>query len=81
MNTSERAREFRISASGLEEIEFESERQPVQVGPASQRTVPVRLRVEREDARQGANPIVFTVQTVGEEEPIVVTEKATLVVP
>jgi cytochrome c oxidase accessory protein FixG len=81
MNTSEHAREFRISASGLDEIEFESERQPMHVGPASQRTVPVRLRVEREDARQGANPIVFTVQTVGDDEPIVITEKATLVVP
>jgi cytochrome c oxidase accessory protein FixG len=81
MNTSETPRAFRISVSGLEELELESERLPVQIGPASQRMIPVRLRVEREHARRGANPIVFTVSTVDAGETVVVTEKATLVVP
>jgi cytochrome c oxidase accessory protein FixG len=81
MNTSETPRSFRISVTGLEDLELEAQAQPFEIGPASQRMVPVRLRVEREHARQGANPIVFTVQTLGDEQPIVVTEKATLVVP
>jgi len=81
MNASETPRAFRISATGLEDLELEAQAQPFEIGPASQRMVPVRLKVGREHARQGANPIAFIVQTVGDDQPIVVTEKATLVVP
>jgi cytochrome c oxidase accessory protein FixG len=81
MNTSETPRAFRVSVTGLEGLTLEAQQQPFEVGPASQRTLPVRLKVGREHVRQGANPVVFTVQSIGDEEPVVVTEKATLVAP
>jgi cytochrome c oxidase accessory protein FixG len=81
MNTSEQSRQFRISVTGLEGLALEAEAQPVTVGGASQRVIPVRLRVDKEKTIPGANPIVFTVETVGTEEPIVITERATLIAP
>ena len=81
MNTSERPRQFRISASGIAGIELESQRQPISIDGASQRVIPVRLSVDRQQTKPGANRIVFTVQTVGDDEPIVIEEGATLIAP
>ena len=81
MNTSERPRQFRISVSGLDDLQLSSEPQPITIEAAGQRMVPVRLRVDKRRTSPGANRIVFTVQTVGSDEHIVITEKATLIAP
>jgi cytochrome c oxidase accessory protein FixG len=81
MNTSEQPRQFRISVAGLEGIEMASEAQPITIAGASQRVIPVRLRVEKRATTPGANPIVFTVESVGTDEPIVIEERATLIAP
>jgi cytochrome c oxidase accessory protein FixG len=80
MNTSEVPRRFLISVSGIEGMEIEGEGLAVEIGPASSRMIPVRIEAGREHVHKGANPIVFTIQTVGEDDPIVITEKASFVV-
>jgi cytochrome c oxidase accessory protein FixG len=81
MNTSEFPRRFLITASGLHDLKIEGDGGAVEVAAASSRMIPVRLEASREHARKGANPIVFTIRTVGEAGEIVVTEKASFVVP
>src|SRR5581483_5681400 len=80
MNTSEKPRRFLVTVGGLEGIEIEGESHPIEVGPASSRMVPLRVEASRRGARKGANAIVFTVQTSGDEEAITVTEKASFIV-
>ncbi|HYJ17588.1 MAG TPA: cytochrome c oxidase accessory protein CcoG, partial [Burkholderiales bacterium] len=80
MNTSEVVRRFHISATGLDGLEVEGNMDSVEVGAATSRMVPVRLEVPRANARKGANPIVFTIRTVGDDQAILVTEKASFVV-
>ena len=79
MNTSEMARRFQISASGIDGLELEGGEKSVEVGPASSRMIPVRLEAPRAQVSKGANPIVFTVRTTGERDAIVITEKASFV--
>ncbi len=81
MNTSEQPRQFRISVAGLDGLELESETQPITIDGASQRVIPVRLRIAKQQTVPGANPIVFTVETVGTDETIVIDERATLIAP
>lgn len=81
MNTSETPRQFRISASGLEGLKLESEPQPISIDAGAQRMIPVRLRVEKRVTIPGANRILFTIETVGSEERIMINEQATLVAP
>jgi len=80
MNTSETPRRFVISAGGLPGLAIEGGEPEVEIGPASSRMVPVRLGVPRANARPGANPVAFTVSTLGDAAPIVVTEKASFIV-
>ncbi len=80
MNTSEVPRRFRITASGLTGLEIEGYAAEVEIGPATSRMIPVRLEAPRRNAKKGANPIVFTVRTVGDDEAIVITEKASFMV-
>ena len=83
MNTDEALREFTISVAGLHHIELISERQPIRLAGASNRVVPVRLRVEREEVKPGPNRIEFTIQAAEPDnpgaEPIVIHEKASFV--
>jgi cytochrome c oxidase accessory protein FixG len=81
MNTSEQSRQFRISVSGLEGLELEAGTQPITIDGASQRVIPVRLRVQKQQTVPGANPIVFTVETVGTSDALVIEEDATLIAP
>jgi cytochrome c oxidase accessory protein FixG len=82
MNASEQRRAVRIEVAGIETIELSSERQPIELGPASQRAVPVRLSAQREGLRSGSNTIVFTIKSVqASGEEIVITEKAVFVAP
>ena len=80
MNTSEVPRRFQISAAGLAGLQIEGQSDIVEVGGAASRMIPVRLQAPRANTRKGANPIVFTVQTVGSDQAILVTEKASFVV-
>jgi polyferredoxin len=80
MNTSEKPRSFQISANGLQDMEIEGGSQAVEVGPASARMIPLRIKAARKHARNGANTIVFTIRNIGDEDAIVVTEKASFIV-
>ncbi|HWQ39237.1 MAG TPA: cytochrome c oxidase accessory protein CcoG [Burkholderiales bacterium] len=82
MNASETPRSVRITVSGLEGLRLESERQPIDIGPATQRLVAVRLSVDRAHVGPGSNTVVFTVATEADPaENIVIEEKAAFVVP
>jgi polyferredoxin len=81
MNTSEKPRQFRISASGIDGVELESQTQPITIDGASQRVIPVRLRADKRQTRPGANDVLFTVETVGSDEQIVIEEDATFIRP
>jgi len=85
MNTDEAPREFTIGVSGLKEMKLVSETQPIRLAGASNRMVPVRVRVEREYAAKGSNRIEFTIEAreasnAGVSEPLVIREKASFVV-
>jgi cytochrome c oxidase accessory protein FixG len=82
MNTQERAARFTIAASGIEGIKLLGDPQPIALGPATARWVPVRIEVPRENAEPGSNRIEFTVQAVpeGGGEPITIVEKTTFLV-
>jgi cytochrome c oxidase accessory protein FixG len=84
MNTEERPHEFRIRVAGLKGIELESESQPIRVGPASARVVPVRVEAPKASGNIGSNRIEFTLEAVdasAKGTPIVIVEKASFVVP
>ncbi|MGH8679707.1 MAG: cytochrome c oxidase accessory protein CcoG, partial [Burkholderiales bacterium] len=82
MNTSETAQSFTVSVSGIHAVEFDTPAQPIDIGPASARIVPVRVRAEREYLRPGSNAIFFTVHTLGAaKDALIVSEKATFIVP
>jgi cytochrome c oxidase accessory protein FixG len=82
MNTQERAARFTIAASGIDGIKLLGDPQPIALGPATARWVPVRLEVPRENAEPGSNRIEFTVQAVpeGGGEPVTIVEKTTFLV-
>ena len=84
MNTDETPREFSIRVEGLRGMTIESDRQPVKVPGASNRVVPVRVKVQREGLEQGSHRIDFTVEAReevpgSEAAPIVIREKASFV--
>jgi cytochrome c oxidase accessory protein FixG len=66
MNTTEQNRIYEISVRGLKDIEIAGPER-VAVGPATSRMVPVRVRVERGEAKPGTHPIEFVVRAVGAE--------------
>ncbi|HEX4984631.1 MAG TPA: cytochrome c oxidase accessory protein CcoG [Burkholderiales bacterium] len=80
MNTTEAPRRFLISVSGLPGLKISGGDAEVEIGAASSRMIPVRLQAPRQQAKTGANPIVFTIQTAGEAEPVAIAEKASFVV-
>ena len=86
MNTDETARRFTIRADGFPGLEVVGVEQPVALGPAQSRVLPVRLRApaprRRGVARQGArpHPIEFIVQAV-DDDKVVRHEKSTFIVP
>ena len=63
MNTTEQPRMYEIAVAGLKEIHIDGN-PSVEVGGASSRMVPVKIRVhvEREHVRAGTYPIEFTVR-------------------
>ncbi len=84
MNTDELPREFTIQVSGLDGMTIESDPQPLKVQGASNRVVPVRVKVQRESLEAGSHRIDFTIEARtaapgGEAVPIVIREKASFV--
>jgi cytochrome c oxidase accessory protein FixG len=78
MNTQEKAHRYRIAVSGLDTLAVASEPE-VEVGPASTRQVPVRLRIEPGAAGKGSHPIVVEVQAI-DDPAIAAREKSTFMV-
>ena len=79
MNTTEQERVYEIRVRGLEDIEIEGEDR-VHVGPATARTVPVRVRVERDEVEPGTHTIEFRVRARGVAGESV-REKSVFIVP
>ncbi|MDB5910250.1 MAG: ccoG [Massilia sp.] len=79
MNTAETAHTFSIAVSGLPSIVLATP-ELASLDGASARAVPVRVRVPRESARTGSNPIVFELTAV-DDPALRVAEKAVFIVP
>jgi cytochrome c oxidase accessory protein FixG len=78
MNTGERAHRFRIAVDGLPAAHI-VDADVVELGGASARAVPLRVRVAR-GPHAGSHPIAFTV-TATDDAAVSVTEKAVFIVP
>jgi cytochrome c oxidase accessory protein FixG len=64
MNTDERSRSFRVSASGLPGLQVVGVEQPVAIGPAQTRLLPLRLQIPSEPAPPGTHKIQFDVEAI-----------------
>jgi cytochrome c oxidase accessory protein FixG len=85
MNTQEVERDVHIRVSGLDGIELEGPQQPIRIGPASSRVVPVRVEAPRSSGAKGSHRIQFTVDAADPAEPaakpLQVVETAKFVIP
>ncbi|MGA8005744.1 MAG: cytochrome c oxidase accessory protein CcoG [Burkholderiales bacterium] len=82
INTTEKPQRYRIGVEGLEDIHIAGPTE-VEVGPASSRELPFKVRVhaEREHLAPGTHRIEFTVRALGEGEGRVkVEEKSVFIV-
>ncbi len=80
MNTDERARQFRVTASGLPGITVAGIEEPLELSPASNRMVPVRLRVNVDAAAPGTHGVEFHVEAV--DDPAVARhERSSFILP
>ena len=80
MNTDESARSFTIAAEGMPNLQLAGVDQPIAVGAAGSRLVPLRLQVPAESGKPGANSIVFVVRST-DEPTLIRREKATFMLP
>ena len=78
MNTTERARAFEISVSGLPTIHVAGEG-TAGIGAAQSRMVPVRVRISLNRAVPGTHPIEFHITAIGADD-IAVREKSVFIV-
>jgi len=61
MNTNEVTRHFLLSAGGLGSLRIDGSRQPLEIGPATTKTIAVRLRADPGAAGKGLHRIEFRV--------------------
>ncbi len=80
MNTSERQRSFRVTATGLPGIEVAGLEQPVELDASSSRGIPLRLRVPAEAASPGTHRIEIIVEAI-DDEASVRRENSTFILP
>ena len=85
MNTDETARRFTLRAQGFPGLEVVGVDQPIELGPAQSRVLPVRLQAPVPDnaassAKAEPHPIQFIVEAVGDDK-VVRHEKSTFIVP
>jgi polyferredoxin len=78
MNTTEQARAFEVSVSGLPTLHVQGEA-TVGMPAAASRMIPVKVRIETSSAAPGTHPIEFTVRTIG-VEGVSVHEKSVFIV-
>ena len=79
MNTSETARKFVLSASGLPSLRLMGQ-EVVEIPAATTRSVSVALRAPPDSGKKGANPVFFEVQSV-DDVSVKVIEKASFIQP
>jgi cytochrome c oxidase accessory protein FixG len=79
MNTSEQARSYNLSVSGLPALQLMGPAQ-VEVPAATGRSVSVALRAPPDAGKKGGNQIFFEIQAI-DDETIKVTEKASFIQP
>jgi polyferredoxin len=79
MNLAEQPRRFVLAVTGLQGIRIANE-QIVEVPAAATQSVSVRVRVEPDAGKRGANPIHFEVRAVNHDE-VFVREKASFLLP
>ena len=80
MNTDEKARTFRLSVEGLPGISIADLPQPIEVGPAATRLLPLRLQVPADAAAPGPHKIEFVIEAV-DDAKIARREKSTFILP
>jgi cytochrome c oxidase accessory protein FixG len=80
MNTDEQARRFSIRAAGIDGVQVVGVEQPLQLEPASNRMVPVRLRVKAEAVPPGTHRVEIIVQAV-DDEKVVRQERSSFIMP
>jgi cytochrome c oxidase accessory protein FixG len=80
MNTDESPRDFTITAEGMPDLRVAGVEQPIPVGAAGSRLVPLRLRVPAESGRPGSNAIEIVVTSTG-EPTLTRREKSTFLLP
>jgi cytochrome c oxidase accessory protein FixG len=78
MNTTERARAFEITVTGLPTLHVAGE-QTAGIGAAQSRLVPIRVRISQNQAVPGTHPIEFHVSAIGADD-IAVREKSVFIV-
>jgi cytochrome c oxidase accessory protein FixG len=80
MNTDERARSFRLAADGLPGLRIVDVKQPVEVGAAATRLLPLRLQVPADAAAPGPHPIEIAIEAE-DDTKIARREKSTFILP
>ena len=68
MNADEKPHRFLIRATGLKELQLLSDPQPLEIGPGTTRTIPVRLLAEIEHAQPGSHRIEFVIEASDDEK-------------
>ncbi len=79
INSAEKAVRYRIGVSGLDGIRVDSEPE-VEVAPAGNRLVAVRVRTPPGVGKPGTNRVFFEVKAVGDDQ-VAVREKASFYIP
>jgi len=80
MNTDERARSFRIDATGLPGLEVVGVEQPVALEAAGARLLPLRLRAPADSAAPGPHAIEIAVRAA-DDPKVARREKSTFILP
>ena len=78
MNATEATQRYRISATGLQELQVASDPE-VEIGPAESRWVPVQLQIPYGSASSGSHPVFFEVHNTAGDDKVV--EKSVFLVP
>ncbi len=78
MNATETTQRYRISATGLQELQVASDPE-VEIGPAESRWVSVQLHIPYGSASAGSHPVFFEVHNTAGDDKVV--EKSVFLVP
>ncbi len=80
MNTDEKARSFRLSVEGLPGIRVADLPEPIEVGAAATRLLPLRLQVPADAAAPGPHKIEIVIEAV-DDAAVARREKSTFILP